>query len=372
MPNRNRANPLREPHKWLAAAMLLTVACTGCGHKRRAKRTPPAPQPQTARTPAIPAPVGSIEEGLASWYGIPYHGRQAADGEIYDMEKLTAAHRTLPFQTWVHVTNLSNGRTVDVRIIDRGPFVEGRIIDLSKAAAREIELLGPGVGPVRLEVINPPVRLPAHVPATAEVASASTSPSSTVAANAPVTATIPSTAGNQAGQVPFAGTDEAGQGASSTQRGNEPTPPAAAAIPQTPPVTATQPPAASGPRFTAPAVPLPPDTIAGRNLYAVQVGVFAIYENALRLRDLCTKSYAPAQLVIRQGARPTWRVLVGSFENEADAQQLAQRIRAERNEVVFVVHLDPPAPGVSRGNVQPQGSGRNPAAPPAVEANPNR
>jgi rare lipoprotein A len=72
------------------------------------------------------------------------------------MEKLTAAHRTMPFNTWVHVTNLSNGRTVDVRITDRGPFVDGRIIDLSKAAARQIELLGPGVGPVRLQVISAP------------------------------------------------------------------------------------------------------------------------------------------------------------------------------------------------------------------------
>ena len=72
------------------------------------------------------------------------------------MEKLTAAHRTMPFNTWVRVTNLSNGLSVDVRITDRGPFVDGRIIDLSKAAARQIELLGPGVGPVRLLVISAP------------------------------------------------------------------------------------------------------------------------------------------------------------------------------------------------------------------------
>ncbi len=100
-----------------------------------------------------PLPIGYHEEGVASWYGLPFHGRQAADGEIYDMETLVAAHRTMPFNTWVRVTNVSNGKRVDVRIIDRGPFIEGRLIDLSKAAARQIDLLGPGTGKVRLEVI---------------------------------------------------------------------------------------------------------------------------------------------------------------------------------------------------------------------------
>ena len=105
---------------------------------------------------AKPPKIGSSETGVASWYGHPYHGRRAANGEIYDMEKLTAAHRTYPFETWVRVKNLSNDRTVDVRIQDRGPFVKGRIIDLSHAAAREIQLIGPGVTKVRLTVIAPP------------------------------------------------------------------------------------------------------------------------------------------------------------------------------------------------------------------------
>ena len=105
---------------------------------------------------AKPPRIGSSETGVASWYGHPYHGRRAANGEIYDMEKLTAAHRTYPFETWVRVKNLSNDRTVDVRIQDRGPFVRGRIIDLSHAAAREIEMIGPGITKVRLTVIAPP------------------------------------------------------------------------------------------------------------------------------------------------------------------------------------------------------------------------
>ena len=130
---------------------ILAFAAVGC-HKK-VVRTVPKP-------PAVVRP-GYSETGLASWYGHPYHGRPAANGEIYDMEKLTAAHRTLPFDTWVRVVNLGNGKFVEVRIIDRGPFIDGRIIDLSHAAAREIDLIGPGVAKVRMEVIRAPQSAPA-------------------------------------------------------------------------------------------------------------------------------------------------------------------------------------------------------------------
>jgi rare lipoprotein A len=106
-------------------------------------------------TPAAnPALFPYTEEGNASWYGIPFNGRRASNGEIYDMNKLTAAHRTLPFDTVVRVTNLSNGKSTVVRITDRGPFVDNRIIDLSMAAAREIDSIGPGVVPVRVEIVS--------------------------------------------------------------------------------------------------------------------------------------------------------------------------------------------------------------------------
>ncbi|MGA2115049.1 MAG: septal ring lytic transglycosylase RlpA family protein [Bryobacteraceae bacterium] len=134
--------------KALVMALAAFVAA-GCAHKRRT----------TSKVPAI-VPIGHTETGTASWYGYPYHGRPAADGEIYDMETLVAAHRTLPFQTWVRVTNLTNRKTVDVRIIDRGPFVDGRIIDLSHEAARQIDLIGPGIAKVRLEVIRAPASSP--------------------------------------------------------------------------------------------------------------------------------------------------------------------------------------------------------------------
>ena len=110
--------------------------------------------------------LGYQQRGIASWYGDPYHGRRTASGETYDMEQFTAAHPRLPFGVTTRVQNLSNGKSVDVRINDRGPFVHGRIIDLSRAAARQIDLLGPGVTRVRIKVIAAPagVRALAHPP----------------------------------------------------------------------------------------------------------------------------------------------------------------------------------------------------------------
>lgn len=131
----------------LASVLILAIVLAGCAKKKVKVANVPPPPPPIA---------GTTERGLASWYGHPYHGRPAADGEIYDMETLVAAHRTLPFQTWVRVRNVSNDKTVDVRIIDRGPFVQGRVIDLSHAAARAIDLIGPGVGMVELTVIGAP------------------------------------------------------------------------------------------------------------------------------------------------------------------------------------------------------------------------
>jgi rare lipoprotein A len=113
-----------------------------------------SPAPRRAKPAPAAAPSGFTEEGNASWYGVPFHGRRASNGEVYDMYKLTAAHRTLPFETMVRVTNLSNGKSTIVRITDRGPFVDNRIIDLSLAAAREVDSVGPGVVPVRVEVLG--------------------------------------------------------------------------------------------------------------------------------------------------------------------------------------------------------------------------
>lgn len=92
------------------------------------------------------------EVGLASWYGKEYHGRKTANGEVYDMYAMTAAHPTLPFNTFVRVTNMENGKKVELRINDRGPFIAGRIIDLSHSGARAIDMLIPGTAKVSIEV----------------------------------------------------------------------------------------------------------------------------------------------------------------------------------------------------------------------------
>jgi rare lipoprotein A len=99
-------------------------------------------------------PGGNVQKGLASWYGPEFHGKLTSNKEIYDMHDLTAAHPTLPFGTYVKVTNLDNGRSVVVRINDRGPFVKGRIIDLSYAAATKLGMGGAGVVPVVIEVLK--------------------------------------------------------------------------------------------------------------------------------------------------------------------------------------------------------------------------
>ena len=98
--------------------------------------------------------VSLKERGMASWYGEDFHGRGTANGEIYDMEALTAAHRTLPLGTEVRVTNVENGKQVLVRINDRGPYLYGRVIDLSLAAARELGMVESGVAAVQIEVIG--------------------------------------------------------------------------------------------------------------------------------------------------------------------------------------------------------------------------
>jgi len=153
----------------------------GCGgHKpAQVKVPPPPPLPQQSPEPApTPAPGESPGEderiavppgvkvlfeatGMASWYGAPYHNRRGSNGEVYNMHAMTAAHRTLPLGSIVRVTNVKTGHSAVVRITDRGPFVEGRILDLSLAAAKALDVYLPGVAKVRLEVLEAPAPLDA-------------------------------------------------------------------------------------------------------------------------------------------------------------------------------------------------------------------
>ncbi len=222
------------------AVLVFTIVGAGCRHRHTsASRVPSQPQAVSkSRAGAdVAVRVGYTEEGIASWYGVPYHGRPAADGEIYDMEKLVAAHRVMPFNTWLKVTNLANNESVNVRVIDRGPFVRGRILDLSKAAARDIGLLGPGLGKVRIEVISAPRDVPAN------------------------------------------------------------------------------------------------------DFYAVQTGAFAVRDSAEHLREQYAQKFGNAQLAVKAGPTPLWRVLVGKEPSLQAAQQLAIVLGAE-NKNVFVVRLD--------------------------------
>lgn len=167
--------------RYLGAVLLglSSLGLAGCHHRSQVAYSPPPPPPApvATRRPApierlpapatrIPAPAAppdnllgrpvSVEVGLASWYGPPYHNRQAADGSIFDQNALTAAHRELPMGTTVRVTNLATNQSVVAKITDRGPFVEGRTLDLSLAAAKEIGVYRVGVAKVQIEVFAHP------------------------------------------------------------------------------------------------------------------------------------------------------------------------------------------------------------------------
>jgi len=156
--------------------LILAALVTGCASQKTPRTTAPPPEPTGRTTPPAPEPTptpkptikpggvakkGKTEKGLASWYGEPYHGRRTASGEIYDMHEMTAAHRTLPFGTRVKVERRDTGAVVKLRVTDRGPFIKGRIIDLSYAGAKKIGLDIDGVAPVKVTVIGweePPKR----------------------------------------------------------------------------------------------------------------------------------------------------------------------------------------------------------------------
>jgi rare lipoprotein A len=168
--------------------LLLMVFLSACGHPKPAhvnlppppastgelprtqppaKATPPlektpAPKPgeeADLAEPTIPPGTAPIvtETGLSSWYGPPYHNRRGSNGEVYNMHAMTAAHRTFPLGSIVRVTNLKTGHSALVRITDRGPFIPGRILDLSLAAARRLDVWQPGVAEVKVELMRTPV-----------------------------------------------------------------------------------------------------------------------------------------------------------------------------------------------------------------------
>lgn len=163
--------------KRIAFLLFALVLLTSCGEKKRAKVTvPAAPPPITTAEETLPEPPAKVEKdeepdqyanapvlwtetGMASWYGPPYHNRKAANGEVFDMNALSAAHKTLPLNSIVRVTNLKTQHSAVLRITDRGPFVGDRIIDLSKAAAIQLDVWRPGTAKVRIDLLETPASL---------------------------------------------------------------------------------------------------------------------------------------------------------------------------------------------------------------------
>jgi len=169
--------------------LLLIALLAACGHPKQAHvNVPPPPPPSSTSAPPAPTPQPETgpppanenpapakpeeaadlaeptlppdarpivtETGLASWYGPPYHNRRGSNGEVYNMHAMTAAHRTFPLGSIVRVTNVKTGQTALVRITDRGPFIPGRVLDLSLAAARKLDVWQPGVAQVKVELMQ--------------------------------------------------------------------------------------------------------------------------------------------------------------------------------------------------------------------------
>ena len=237
-----------------AVAVALVAAGSGCGLFRKAPK------------PLEPVP-GASQMGVASWYGPGFHGRRTANGEVYNQYALTAAHRTLPHGTWVEVTNLSNDRSVRVRINDRGPYVDDRIIDLSYTAAQRIDLVRTGIAPVRVEVLDADV-VPELIPVAA----------------APPPAVVSAAA-----------------------------PPAVAAPP--PVVSVAAPP------------PAPPPVVSSDGSYSVHVGVYADYERARREQRRLDGEVGPVRLAMVAAPEARFYPLrVGPFSSRAAAERAAQRL----------------------------------------------
>jgi rare lipoprotein A len=215
------------------------------------------------------------ERGLASWYGRKFHGQKTSSGEVYDMFAMTAAHKTLPIPSYARVTSLKSGQSVVVRVNDRGPFHEGRIIDLSYAAAAKLGIAGPGSGPVEVERVfaRDATRL-------AAAGSSPAVPPPAVPSPAPATAVV--------------------------------TPLAAAELPQPRPAEVATPLVAAGP--------------AG--LY-LQLGAFSSADNAESFREHLARSLPWLNEPIQVSAAGSLhRVRLGPYRNREEAQAIADKIRA--------------------------------------------
>jgi rare lipoprotein A len=236
------------------------------------------------------------ESGMASWYGPGFHGKRTANGEAYDQAAMTAAHRTLPMPSVVRVTNLSNGSSVIVRVNDRGPFANDRIIDLSRAAAEKLDMVRAGTASVRVEI------LPEESKRLKEVALNGGSVSDQIAAMRGAPAAAPRTA--------IAATSPA------------PPPP-----PPSPVIAYPAPSPAPSPTITAIAASAPPPSAPTASGYFVQAGAFSTRDNAERVR--ATLAHFGDSSISQTSFGPTslYRVRLGPFASANAAQTTMGRVQ---------------------------------------------
>jgi rare lipoprotein A len=238
------------------------------------------------------------ETGIASWYGPTFYGHHTANGEMYDGSAMTAAHRTLPMPVNVRVTNLDNGRSVVVRVNDRGPYAKGRIIDLSEAAARELDVIRTGTARVRVTYL--------------------------ARADSVGGAPLPDETPPQiASAVPAAPTEKVDTQALNLIPGAIVAPPAPAALAPVPVVSPSLPPsqADAQPNGEVTKVPVPSVT----HIY-VQVGAFSNATNANRLRDRFSAAGGLSVSPIGRAGQTLYRVRSGPYDNVADADQALARL----------------------------------------------
>ncbi len=249
------------------------------------------------------------ESGIASWYGAKFHGRQTANGEVYDMNALTAAHRTLPMPSYVRVTNLENGRSLILRVNDRGPFARGRIIDISRRGSQLLNFQNQGTARVRVQVLADQSRaLKARLTNQTELARV----------GSPITVDRLPKAKVEAQSLPIAGGDA----------------PVSASSPSPAPVTATQPPPPLIPAVATPEPALAEDPVVTEEVEQVaavqtnifvQAGAFSRFDNANRVKARLSP-LGPVNLSqVLVNGRDLYRVRLGPMEsvNAADRMLVA-------------------------------------------------
>jgi rare lipoprotein A len=321
----------------IPAALLLLAACAHAPRHPSPAQPPPPPAPTTVlprnapdvnqipdavprheprsafgnppfyyvgahRYVVLPSAAGYVERGVASWYGTEFHGLRTSTGEPYDMFAMTAAHKILPLPCYARVTNLSNGRSVVVRINDRGPFVANRIVDLSYSAAARLDMIRNGTAFVQIEVLTPAAP--------------------TLTASMPVSTLAAQSAGVGVSSVPAMSPASAGQApppTAATGTGTASNGPSVATVPAAPATTA--------PATTAVAAAGPAATPAPSGTFFIQVGAYAKAENANgAVRKLRAAGLENVFTLAPDAHQPLQRVRIGPIASVQQFDAFIERL----------------------------------------------